>query len=261
MVEAAAKLDGWKLLEFASVDSTNLVSMDLPVWSAVVAETQSAGRGRFQRTWISDKGGLWLSAVIPPPSRLSIHRPVEPPVHRANSALPLVAGLAVCRVLAELGVAGLRMRWPNDVLANDRKLAGLLLDQFAPDRVVVGIGLNVFNNPEACDAALKNQTTRLADLLSPTPQLGELTALILGHLRRLVLECSGQGFGAACAQINALWGPPRAVELELDRGRVRGVFTAVADDGSLLLRDDQGQVSAYQAHEVRHLQELPKSTP
>ena len=58
-------LAGWTLLEFNVVNSTNFVAGKLEVWNAVRADTQTAGRGRFQRSWISDAGGLWLSAVVP----------------------------------------------------------------------------------------------------------------------------------------------------------------------------------------------------
>jgi biotin-(acetyl-CoA carboxylase) ligase len=85
--------------------------------------------------------------------------------------------------------------------------------------------------------------------------------MVLRQLRRLVLDCSNGEFDSVHAHINALWGPPRPVELDLDHGLVRGVFSGVNEDGALLLRDNHGQVTAYRAHEVRHVQELPKSTP
>jgi biotin-(acetyl-CoA carboxylase) ligase len=81
---------------------------------------------------------LWLSAVVP----LSHN-------DAARKVLPLAAGLAVCDGLHELGFRS-TPALANDVLVNDRKLAGLLIDQFVPGLAVVGIGLNVTNQPEAC---------------------------------------------------------------------------------------------------------------
>src|SRR6188768_3771909 len=103
----------WQLHEFAEVDSTNLVAAKLPAWHAVRADCQTAGRGRFQRAWVSNRGGLWLSAVVPiidksPQARL----------------LPLAAGLAVSEALRVLHQISVRLRWPNDILVGPRKLAG-----------------------------------------------------------------------------------------------------------------------------------------
>ena len=197
--ERVFELEGWTVHEVASVDSTNLFAAKLPVWHAVRAEVQTAGRGRFQRVWISDQGGLWLSAVVPSPPR-SVDLPgpgpgkagsfARPHARPAQPWLPLVAGLALCDALAELGLTGFRMRWPNDVLVRDRKLAGLLLDQFTPDRVVVGVGVNVLNQPEASDAVLQNHATRLADWLPETPGLTEVAAVVLRHLRCLARQCA-----------------------------------------------------------------------
>src|SRR5262249_27422576 len=120
VAQATASACGeWMLYEYPVVTSTNLVAAGLPAWSAIRADTQTGGRGRFQRSWVSDHGGLWLSAVVP-----IMHDETVP------RALPLAAGLAVCNTLSALGISRFRLRWPNDVLINNRKLAGLLVDQF-----------------------------------------------------------------------------------------------------------------------------------
>ena len=232
---------GFSLHEYEVVTSTNLVAATLPVWNAVRADIQTAGRGRFQRNWISDAGGLWLSAVVP-----------EDQLRRV---LPLAAGLAVCRALQELGVTGVRLRWPNDVLVNDRKLAGLLIDQFESGRVVIGIGLNVSNHPENHDRSLAHCTTRLADLLPVRPGLGALTSLVLRHLGS-VLRTLEEDPELLFRDINLLWGPPREVELDLDGISCRGVFQRVDPEGRLALSDPEGNLSFYEAHQVRHLTEM-----
>jgi BirA family biotin operon repressor/biotin-[acetyl-CoA-carboxylase] ligase len=149
-----------------------------------------------------------------------------------------------------------RLRWPNDVLVHDRKLAGLLVDQFVPGRAVAGIGLNVFNHPETFDPALKNQTARLADLMTAPPDLPHLTQVVLASLRRVVDQIQDQGFAPLLPRINQLWGGPRLVELDLDGGLRRGTFTGVGREGQLLLLQDSGAPAAYHAYQVRHLKEL-----
>ena len=238
-------VEGWTLREQSSASSTNLLAADLPAWSALRADTQTAGRGRFQRSWVSDEGGLWISAVVPT-------QPGDP-VWRA---LPLAAGLAVCDALRATGVQRLRMRWPNDVLVENRKLAGLLLDQFVPSLAVVGLGVNVTNHPEVCDPNLKNQTTRLADLLPTPPALGNLAALVLHHLRQVVDTMRAGGFQELLPRINELWGGARAVELLLDSEVRRGLFTGVDVEGRLILTEESGTSAPYDAHQVRHLAEI-----
>lgn len=237
-------VDGWTLREYDVVSSTNLLAAKLSAWNAVCARTQTAGRGRFQRNWVSDEGGLWLSAVLP----------IGTEPHWRT--LPLAVGLAVCDALRAMGVQQLRMRWPNDVLVNDRKLAGLLIDQFAPELAVAGIGINVSNQPETRDAALHKQTARLAGLLPVTPALSEVAAAVLRSLHCIVEELRNGGLGSLHSRINLLWGPPRRVELDLDGDIRRGVFTGVDQGGRLILSDDSGRLFSYHSHQVRHLKEI-----
>ena len=232
------------MIECEVAGSTNLVAAELGAWGAVRASRQTAGRGRFQRSWVSDEGGLWLSGVVP-----TDH------LGRANHTLPLAAGLAVCRALRSLGISSLRMRWPNDVLVNDRKLAGLLIDQLTPGLAVVGIGINVSNRPEALDSSLKNHTMRLADLISNPPSLHHLAVLVLRRLRQVVTELDANDFQSVPVGVNELWGAPRFVELDLDGERRRGLFCGVDAEGRLILQNETGR-AAHAPWQVRHLREL-----
>ncbi len=153
----------WTLHTLATTPSTNLAARTLAPWHAVRSDIQTGGYGRTGRSWVSDTGGLWLSAVLPCPG------PREP-----WSILPLAAGWAVIKALNGLHVSGLRLRWPNDILSDQRKLAGLLVERHSADTAIVGIGINIFNSAETADPVLHGMTTRLADLID----LGDRT---LGH--------------------------------------------------------------------------------
>jgi BirA family biotin operon repressor/biotin-[acetyl-CoA-carboxylase] ligase len=236
----------WTVWEFVSVASTNLVAAELPAWNAVRAETQTAGRGRFQRKWVSDQGGLWLSAVVP---IQSCH----------GRVLPLLAGLAVCDVVRGLGFENVRLRWPNDVMVQDRKLAGVLIDQFRPGLAVLGIGLNVNNQPASYDASLQNQTARLADLLPSPATIENLTARLLERIRSLVEGLNAGDVRLLLARVNDLWSKGRLVELDLNGNLHRGCFAGVEGTGRLLLLDDLGSAMAFDPEQVRHLTELPES--
>jgi BirA family transcriptional regulator, biotin operon repressor / biotin---[acetyl-CoA-carboxylase] ligase len=241
-VEGTCICDGWRLHEITVTASTNIAAAKLPAWEAVRADRQTAGRGRFQRGWVSDEGGLWLSAVIP-------SGPNAP-------ALPLSVGLAVCDALRSIGLKQFRVRWPNDVLVKNRKLAGLLIDQFVPGLAVAGIGINVFNHPETHDPGLKNQTARLADLIADPPDLRHLAQIILSNLRSIVGQIQAHEFTSLLPRINQLWDGPRQVELDLDGDLRNGTFTGVGEGGELLLLNDSGNTAAYHAYQVRHLKEI-----
>ena len=264
----------WTLHEYAEVTSTNLIAAKLPAWHAVRADTQSAGRGRFQRNWVSDAGGLWLSAVVPVETNSPAWR-----------MLPLATGVAVCEVLRGLGVKELRLRWPNDVLVGDRKLAGLLIDQFQAGLAVVGIGINVTNQPHTRDAALNGHVARLADLVSPLPTLRELAERVLSSLRGVWQELNG-GFDCAetlverkllppglkpgstagrdacrytslLPRVNALWDLPRRVQLDLDGTLVEGEFAGVDAGGRLRLRLPGDVNQFFEPQEVKLLRDIP----
>lgn len=236
---------GWRLWEQAEVTSTNLVAARLEIWNAVRADTQTAGRGRFQRAWVSDCGGLWLSAVVPVETHSAAWR-----------MLPLVTGVAICDALRELGARGLRLRWPNDVLLGNRKLAGLLIDQFHPGRAVVGIGLNVTNQPEACDPRLAGQVVRLTELVAAPPTPGALAERILISLRKVWQLASEVAPAHLLPRINALWDLPRRVAVDLDGPIVRGQFLGVDAAGRLLLREAAGPRRAFEPQGVRLLRDL-----
>ena len=235
----------WRIVEYDQVGSTNIVAAKLPAWQAVRAMTQSAGRGRFQRTWVSDLGGLWLSAVVP-----------LGPNRAQNQTLPLVAGLSIIEALRKLGVADARLRWPNDIMVGDRKLAGLLVDCFSPRLAVVGIGMNVTNRPSDEDPSLTKTATRLADLLDRAPAIEIVTDTLLCCLQSSVEILLSRGFGALSSRVNQLWGGRRRVRVQLDAGELSGEFIGVDGVGRLLLEGPQAKVRAFEPHEVRLLREI-----
>jgi BirA family biotin operon repressor/biotin-[acetyl-CoA-carboxylase] ligase len=236
---------GWTLHEYSEVDSTNLVAACLPAWHAVRADTQTGGRGRFQRKWVSDPGGMWLSAVVP------IGENAAP-----WNALPLMAGLAVATALEKLGVPEIRMRWPNDLLVGERKLAGLLIDKFAPGLAVVGIGLNISNDPELHSPELRNMTARLSQFISPAPTPRAVALKILHQLKTVIGEMKNENTGVLMTALGRLWRGARRVELDLDGVFCTGRFEGVHPDGRIILAGDNGLVREFEPWQVRHLREI-----
>ncbi len=237
---------GWTLHEHALVASTNDTAAALTPWEAVRAERQTAGRGRYQRAWASDAGGLWLSAVVP-----------TGPPEAGWAALPLAAGLAVCEALQALRPGPLRLRWPNDVMVGQRKLAGLLIDQFRPGAAVVGIGVNVANRPASVDPGLAGTAVRLADLVAEVPELSALAAQVLDRLRGVVEVMRTAGFAGLLPRVNAWWQTGVQVEIETAGGRANGAFLGVDSSGRLRVGTPAGTVQELAAHQVVRMRELP----
>jgi BirA family biotin operon repressor/biotin-[acetyl-CoA-carboxylase] ligase len=245
--EPTAPAQGWLLDVVGAVPSTNPLAGRLPAWHAVRAETQTAGRGRTGRHWVSDTGGLWLSAVLPCPGPLA-----------RWTILPLAAGYAVLTALTELGVSDLRLRWPNDLMTGRRKLAGLLVERFTDTTAVVGLGLNIFNQPAAADPSLTTPTARLADLVPGDYTVDDIAGHMLRALARTHTALLADGFGPIAAALNRTWSEPRlvAVTLNGDRPPFTGHFQGIDDAGRLRLVTDCDGVRFYDATEVALLREL-----
>ena len=237
--------DSWRLWEVAVLDSTNAAAASLDAWNAVRADRQTAGRGRFQRQWVSDEGGLWLSAVVP-----------TAPLGETTKLLPLLACVAVCRMSAQVGLSQLRLRWPNDVMIGDHKVAGTLIDQPRPEAAIMGVGVNVTNHPERIEPSLTNHVARFSDFLAQPPTPHQLAVRLLHEIRKVVEEVEQEGLAQAVKSINKLWGRVREVSLDLDGVTVNGRFLGVDDQGGLRLETRSHKHIVYESHLVRQLQEV-----
>jgi BirA family transcriptional regulator, biotin operon repressor / biotin---[acetyl-CoA-carboxylase] ligase len=230
---------GWTLHEADTLASTNDHARDLPPWHAIRAKTQTGARGRHGRRWSSGEGGLWISVVLP----------LDPP-DRGWSAFPLAAGLAVVSTLRGLGLTCARLRWPNDVLIGPKKICGILMEKFASDRVVVGLGLNVTNDPAAHDPDLAAIATSMAGELPIAPPSEDIYEEILIALRVLHGRVAEEGFASLADEINRHWGGTREVELHITNEVIRGPFLGIDSRGDLLVEIDGHPVS----HSAPHVQ-------
>ncbi len=201
----------------------------------LVADRQTAGRGRRGREWLSwTDGSLTFSALW----RFADGAPVP-------AGLSLVAGLALARALEQLGVAGVQLKWPNDVLVHGDKLAGILVE-LLPGRgrtpaAVIGIGINL-QLPDGAAVPGQNTVTDLQRALgAPPPSRPALLAAVLKELHTLLATYAAAGFGAlrgAWQQRNAFAELPVVISGEAEP--LVGTCAGVDEDGALLLRTDAG---------------------
>lgn len=234
----------WNVFQVDECPSTNDLARDLAAWEAVVARRQTAGRGRFGRQWESGDGGLWLSAVVPAPIQ-----------DRRWRMLPLAAGFAVARSLRDRGLLGVRLRWPNDVMVGARKCAGILVDRFRGDRCVVGIGVNVNNDPSSSHPALSATATRLCELLAAPPSLESLGEAVLAYLRDGIGLILHEGPEALIRHLIPFWEAPRPVTVEIEGKAIEGDFLGVDAEGRVRILMSSGSEAVMEPEQIHLLRD------
>lgn len=233
----------WQVEVATTLDSTNAELLRRPLlpWPCcLAAEQQTAGRGRRGRSWSASVGGSLL---------FSVAWPFNADLGRL-SGLSLVAGLAVAQALEQHGVAAVQLKWPNDLLVDFRKLAGVLIEiQAEVDshcRAIIGIGLNV-RLPDSVRACIDQPVADLEQLLGRAPDRNRLLLAILQQLDHWLPLFLREGFPAcreAWLQRHAYQG--RAVRLTGADGQViEGRVEGVGDGGQLLLRTPAGLQSLH----------------
>ena len=205
-------------------------------------ERQTAGRGRRGREWLSPPGGVTFSLLY--------HFPLAA---RDLGGLSLAVGCAIVRVLEALGVQGLGIKWPNDVVHRNRKLCGVLIEIGAgkPDRTpaVVGIGLNYADLN--LSPGIDQPAVDLAELLPERPDRNTLIAAVVGELFAVFAEYTEHGFAAILprwASYDALNGTAVRV-LDANGEGVDGIARGVNGRGELVVETDSGTLE-FQSGEV-----------
>ena len=235
---------GQNVIYYQSVTSTNDIARqralaNAPEGTAVIAENQTAGKGRLKRKWLSPEGNI-AATIILYPARENLQ------------FLTMLAALAVLRSIEKTTGLKCQLKWPNDVLINNRKVCGILLEsQAASDRVdyaIIGIGINVNMNlsdyPEIASFA-----TSLADETGK-----EVSRLVL--LQNLFLEMeklyvhlrSGESLLPEWRDNLITLG--KNVHIRSGDDVFEGIAESVAEDGSLMLRCADGRLLKFMAGDV-----------
>jgi len=207
----------------------------------LVAALQNAGRGRAGRSWLSEPGAS-LTFSLAWPFRQT---------PQALLGLPLAVGVVLAETLAALDVP-VQLKWPNDVLRNGRKLAGILVETAVQDQTtwaVIGIGLNLLM-PQELEARIGQRAADATWLAQMDRNV--LLGSLLNSLADGMEQFSAQGFAAYSARWNSLHAfSGQRVNL-IDQGRIlaQGTALGVNQQGCLLLQDEQGGVSPVMVGDV-----------
>jgi BirA family biotin operon repressor/biotin-[acetyl-CoA-carboxylase] ligase len=232
-----------------SVDSTNSWLMQqaaggAPAGTVCLAERQTAGRGRRGRQWVSPYGSnIYLSVLW---------RFTQAPMQL--SGLSLAAGIATLQALRQLGVEGVGLKWPNDLLWENRKLAGLLLEVAGeaggPSLVVIGVGVNT-RLPASQAAAIDQPWVDLHRVSSGAGiSRNRLAGMLIQHLLEMLQGFAEYGLAPLVPEWNrhdVYLG--RRVVLRSGNKEITGIHHGISPDGALLLEHGTG-VRAYHAGEV-----------
>ncbi len=241
---------GHARVEVAVCASTNDLAIEraragAPHGMIVVADAQTAGRGRLGRSWASPPGrSLYLSIVVRAPLPLARLAP-----------LTLAVGIGACDAVRAEGVTSAALKWPNDLVIAPagRKLAGILCESAGEGAVIVGIGVNLNGAAHDLPPEIAHRATTIADELGRWVDRAAFTERLLGELEPWIDRFVTGGVPA----IAAAWEARMAATLRLRVDRVGpaglpvvGVALGLDRDGGLRLRDDQGVVHRVIAGEI-----------
>jgi BirA family biotin operon repressor/biotin-[acetyl-CoA-carboxylase] ligase len=235
-----AKLD---LLEsFASVDSTNTYLMSEPApepgrFRVAIAGEQTKGRGRHNREWVSKPGaGLYLSFAYTF-SSLPAHLP----------GLTLALGVGIIDSLVLLGIHGVSLKWPNDIVAQDGKLGGILTEVQSNSAVgaavIAGIGLNIdLPDDIDVDAGWAHRPVDMNSVMDNPPAIDELAAGIIESMFQTYVGFEQEGFGSFVDDWRKHdWLLGRSVTVDTPERQISGTAAGVDHDGALLVERNGSQ--------------------
>jgi len=226
---------------YKEIPSTNLDAMTrgrlaAPAGTLIVADSQSKGRGRLDRRWESPLGkGLYFSMLL------------RPEMKAANAPLVnLAVGLGIAKVLREAGVASAKVKWPNDVVVDKKKLAGVLTEMVTKkdkvDFIVVGVGVNILTEASDFSAETSSIATSLKQIENKAWDRGE----ILENLVPAILHETKQLVAAGANELTSRWETESGmvgerIRAKLQDREVEGEVTGLAPDGQLKIRTAAGE--------------------
>lgn len=209
--------------------------------AVVLAGRQTAGRGRGANVWHSAGGSLTLTFVIPVDDRIAPHH------------LPIIAGLAVRNAAAAICRSdAIKLKWPNDLLHNGRKLGGLLCERLEKADLV-GLGLNVNVDSTSLPADLRDRAASLRQIAGRALDLTDVTVIVASHLRDLAARAAEQPFAAVLHEYDthhALLGRVVSVSSSEDEPPLTGKCEGLDSMGRLVLRNRTGLHRVISGHVI-----------
>lgn len=240
---------GKNIIYFDDIDSTNikakeLAQKDIEDGSIIIAEKQTLGSGRFNRKWVSPKGGLWFTLVL---------KPTIPPNEAPK--VTQIAAASVYKTLDDLNI-NTTIKWPNDILLNDKKLCGILAemkcDMDSVHYLVLGIGMNINIDESDLDEIIRPTATSLKIEYNKAFKRSEILSGFLNHFEELynkfINNLDLSETISICRNHSNIFGK----KAKLITYNTEEIVTCISlsDTGDLIVRDSSGIEKAVLAGEI-----------
>ncbi len=236
---------GKKIYYFNSVDSTQNFASSISknsdeAGSVIIAETQIAGKGRLGRTWVSPKGGIWLSIILHPTFDVS-----------KITLIPLASSVALSNAIRKTLKIETELKWPNDVTLNGKKVAGMIIDAIVEsssiESLVLGVGINFKISPKEIENKIKSKenfygvTTLLKRKDKKAPP--KLVQSFLEELEKILMLLNKDKTNSIITQ----WTKKsstigRTVSISTQNGKIIGKAVKLDRDGSLIIKQNSKQL-------------------
>ena len=240
---------GQEIRYFTEITSTNDVAKELAAKGAkegtiILAETQTLGKGRLGRRWLSPKGGIWFSVILRP--RISA---------KDSYQLTFMASVAVAQTIRKMFKLNTEIKWPNDVLVNERKVCGILTETStrddAVDSVVIGIGVNVNVDLTSFPKDLRASITSLEAEVKREVKRERLLCALLEELENYYNMLQQKKFEFILEEwksLTTLFGA--YVEVTSFEEKIKGLAVGVDENGALEVLLENGTVRKISSGDV-----------
>ncbi|MGI0073913.1 MAG: biotin--[acetyl-CoA-carboxylase] ligase [Nitrosotalea sp.] len=227
---------GSKIYYFETIDSTQdfalkLTSKHYENGSLIIAQKQTSGRGRLNRKWVSPKGGIWFSILLKPNFEIM-----------QVSLFPMMTSLALAITIEKILKLKPKLKWPNDVMLNNKKVAGILVDASVEsnqiDYIVIGVGINFKIEPKTIAKLINKERNEITTLVNQNENADPVLFLqvFLFELERLYNKLITNNI----KEIKSEWKKRSStlgknVTISTPSGQIKGKAVRLDDDGALVI--------------------------
>ncbi len=200
----------------------------------LVADEQSGGKGRGGKEWVSEAGNLFFSLII------DAKRINEPHI------ISFIAALSVAGILENRNLSS-KIKWPNDVLIDEKKLCGILVEK-VKDHLIVGVGVNIVSSPSYLDSGRK--ATYMQNYI-PEIDTAKTLSFFLKNFENIFKEHSDNGFENIRKKVIArLYKLNEKVELDYLGKKMKARIADISENGDLVVRTEKGDIETYKTGEI-----------
>lgn len=235
---------GQKIFYFPELESTNIIAKEkylrkeegVNEGTVIIAERQSAGKGRLGRRWFSPVGGIWLSIILYP--------------QLSPSYIPrmtLMTAIAIVKAIERCAQIKAQIKWPNDILINEKKVCGILTEMSAEldmiNWVVVGIGINANINQGEFPKDIKDSSTSLKEVLGEKISRVRLVQIFLEEFEKYYERLKRKEFSSVLKEWKSYSHTLRKkIKIDIGEKIITGEAIDINEEGALIFKKEDGEL-------------------